>query len=63
MEHLHIQTFGNFILQAGNAKISDSDNRSKKVWLLLAYILCKWIFSWIANACWLVVSDFTYVNA
>lgn len=41
MEHLHIQTFGNFILQAGNAKISDSDNRSKKVWLLLAYILCK----------------------
>ena len=41
MDHLHIQTFGNFTLQAGEAKISDSDNRSKKVWLLLAYILCK----------------------
>ena len=41
MEHLHIQTFGSFTLQAGDAKISDSDNRSRKVWLLLAYILCK----------------------
>lgn len=41
MEHLHIQMFGNFALQTGNARISDGDNRSKKVWLLLTYILCR----------------------
>ena len=41
MEHLHIQMFGNFSLQAGSSRITDGDNRSKKIWLLLAYILCR----------------------
>lgn len=41
MEHLYIQTFGDFTLRAGESKISDGDNRSRKVWLLLAYILCR----------------------
>lgn len=41
MEHLHIQMFGNFTLQTEASRITDSDNRSKKVWLLLAYIICR----------------------
>lgn len=40
MELIHIRTFGEFSLQAGNAVISDTDNRSRKVWGLLAYLLC-----------------------
>lgn len=39
MNHLQIQMFGNFTLRNGDAVISDSQNRTKKVWLLLAYIL------------------------
>ena len=41
MTSLHIRMFGDFTLQAGEAQISDGDNRSRKVWLLLAYILCR----------------------
>ena len=41
MEHIDIQMFGTFTLQAGDIKIADTDNRSKKIWLLLAYILCR----------------------
>ena len=40
MEHIHIQMLGSFKLQAGNQQISDEDNRAKKVWALLAYLIC-----------------------
>ena len=40
MNHFHIQMFGNFVLSTDDAMITDGDNRSKKVWQLLAYILC-----------------------
>ena len=40
MDCLHIQMFGNFALQAGGHTISDNDNRTKKIWLLLAYLIC-----------------------
>lgn len=33
--------FGNFSFCSGESRISLHDNRSKKVWLLLAYLLCK----------------------
>lgn len=36
---LKINMFGEFSLQAGPSCIRDSDNRSKGVWLLLAYII------------------------
>ena len=41
MSLLTIQTLGEFSLKYGENKISDRDNRSKKVWLLLAYLLCN----------------------
>lgn len=41
MEHLYIQMLGDFSLRNGENVISDSQNRTKKVWLLLAFILCK----------------------
>lgn len=41
MKHLQIQMFGNFAFSEGENMISDIQNRTKKVWLLLAYILCK----------------------
>lgn len=41
MNHLQIQMFGDFTLKSEDAIISDSQNRTKKVWLLLAYILHK----------------------
>lgn len=41
MEHLHIQMLGDFSFREGKNMISDLQNRTKKVWLLLAYILCK----------------------
>lgn len=36
---LRIQMLGEFVLSAGNKTIRDNDNRSRKVWLLLAYII------------------------
>ena len=41
MTSLHIRMFGDFTLKSGEAQISDGDNRSRKVWLLLAYIFCR----------------------
>ena len=41
MERLQIRTFGEFSLQAGENRISDCDNRSRKVWLLVGYLLCR----------------------
>ena len=41
MEHLSIKMFGEFSIQIGSQRISDSDNRSRKVWLLLAYLICR----------------------
>lgn len=40
MEPLYVQTLGDFSLRAGDVTISDSDNRTRKVWSLLAYLLC-----------------------
>lgn len=41
MKHLHIQMLGNFSFYEKENMISDIQNRTKKIWLLLAYILCK----------------------
>lgn len=41
MESLSIRMLGEFSFTFGKNKISDSNNRSKKVWLLLAYLLCQ----------------------
>lgn len=41
MKCLYIRMLGEFSLQFGENKISDSSNRSKKVWLLLAYLICQ----------------------
>ena len=38
-EPLQIQMLGEFSIQNGENVINDSDNRSKKVWLLLAYMI------------------------
>lgn len=40
MEQLYIRTLGELTLCAGERQISDSDSRSKKVWMLMAYLLC-----------------------
>ena len=41
METLYIRMLGEFSLQYGENTISDNNNRSKKVWLLLAYLICQ----------------------
>lgn len=41
MEQVHVQMLGEFSLRAGNAFLSDAGNRSKKVWCLLAYLICN----------------------
>ena len=35
MEHLHVQMFGDFSFREGENLISDLQNRTKKIWLLL----------------------------
>ena len=43
MEHpsaLNVQMLGGFSLSWNGRKITDDDNRSRKVWLLLAYMIC-----------------------
>ena len=40
MEQLYIRALGEFTLCYGENYISDSDSRSKKVWMLIAYLLC-----------------------
>ncbi len=39
MNNLKINMFGAFSINAGDVCVSDTDNRSKKVWSLLAYII------------------------
>ena len=41
MNHIQICMLGAFTLQCGGATISDTGNRSKKVWSLLAYLICN----------------------
>ena len=41
MKHLNVQMLGDFSFSEGENLISDLQNRTKKVWLLLAFILCK----------------------
>ena len=41
MEYVQIQMLGAFSLRAGDISISDTGNRSKKVWSLLAYLICN----------------------
>lgn len=40
MNGLYVKSFGEFSISDGINSISDSDNRSRKVWPLLAYMLC-----------------------
>ena len=37
--HLQVQMLGSFSVSAENATLDDSGNRSRKVWLLLAYLI------------------------
>ncbi len=39
MDHIEIQMLGEFSLSTKNQHISDTENRSHKVWLLLAYLI------------------------
>ena len=36
---LQVRMFGKFSIRKGDQEINDNDNRSKKVWLLLAYMI------------------------
>ena len=40
MDHIDVQTLGTFTLRWGENLISEENNRSKKVWALLAYLIC-----------------------
>lgn len=39
MEHIEIQMLGSFSLRTRSRQISDDENRSRKIWLLLAYLI------------------------
>lgn len=41
MDALHVTMLGECSLRIGENQITDSDNRAKKVWLLLAYLICR----------------------
>lgn len=41
MKCIQVQMLGKFSLRCGDATVSDADNRSKKVWALLAYLICN----------------------
>ena len=41
MEHIRIHMLGEFSLHADSASVSDAGNRSKKVWSLLAFLICN----------------------
>ena len=41
MKHIQVQMLGTFALRAGDITVSDAGNRSKKVWTLLAYLICN----------------------
>lgn len=40
MESITVRMLGKFSLQAGQITLSDTDNRTRKLWILLAYLLC-----------------------
>lgn len=40
MQPIKVTMLGEFSLSTDDVKIADQDNRSRKVWLLLAYLLC-----------------------
>ena len=40
MEHVTVQMLGAFAIEAAGVRLSDSDNRTRKVWSLFAYLLC-----------------------
>ncbi len=40
MNALQVRMLGGLSLRLGDQEINDSDNRSRKVWLLLAYMIC-----------------------
>ena len=40
MEKLQLFTLGELAIHAGNVRISASDSRSKKGWLLISYLIC-----------------------
>lgn len=41
MDRIHIRMLGEFSIRAGDRKISDNDNRTRKIWMLLAYLICR----------------------
>lgn len=41
MESIQVRMLGEFSLTAGGNQISDTSNRSRKVWSLLAYLICN----------------------
>lgn len=41
MEELNIQMLGGFSLRLGDRELQDTDTRSKKVWVLLAYLISQ----------------------
>lgn len=41
MEQLHVSMLGSFSIRSGDQEITDRDNRAKKVWALLACLLCQ----------------------
>ncbi len=41
MEILNVRMLGEFSLQLGENKISDNDNRTRKIWVLLACLICQ----------------------
>ena len=41
MEHLHITFLGPICLQTQTCQISENDNRTKKIWSLLSYLICQ----------------------
>ena len=40
MKQLQIRTFGDFSLQCGDVVLSDANNRTRKNWILLAWLIC-----------------------
>lgn len=41
MEPIHIRMLGEFSIRCGEHVISDNDNRTRKIWSLLAYLICQ----------------------
>ncbi len=41
MECIQIKMLGEFSIAVGENKISDHDNRTRKIWLLLSYLICQ----------------------